>query len=82
MPNLVEQAPNIAACTPSDVTKFTQQTALYVGVGGTVVVVGWGDGATTTTFVNVPSGTFMPIQVRQVYATGTTATNILLLTNE
>lgn len=81
MPNLVEQAPNIAACTPSDSTVFTQQTALFIGAGGTVVVKGWGDTASTT-FLNVPSGTFMPIQVRQVLATGTTATNILLLTNE
>ena len=81
MPNLIEQAPAIAACTPSDSTVFTKQTALYVGVGGTVVVKGWGNTATTT-FLNVPSGTFMPIQVRQVYSTGTTATNILLLTNE
>ena len=78
---LVEQAPEIATCTPSDVTTFTERTALYVGTGGTLRVVPFGGGGTVD-FVNVPDGTFLPIQVRQVYSTGTTCSNILLLTQE
>lgn len=81
MPNIVEQAPNGGACTPHDTTTFTQQTALFVGVGGDVAVWLWGEAASLT-FKNVPSGTFMPIQVKRVLSTGTTATNIVLLTNE
>jgi len=82
MPNTVEQAQVCAACTPSDATTFTQQTALFVGVGGDVNVTPWGSRGSQVLFKNVPSGTFMPIQVSQVYSTSTTATDIVLLTNE
>jgi len=80
MPN-VDQAREYSAATPSDVTTFTQATALFVGVGGDVAVMPLG-GTTAVTFKNVPSGTFMPIQCQQLMSTNTTATNIVLLTNE
>jgi len=50
---------------------------LYVGTGGTLKVrtVGGDD----VTFVNVPNGTFIPVQVVRVFATGTGASNILAL---
>ena len=48
--------------------------AVYIGGAGNVKV-DMADGSTVT-FEAVPVGTFMPIQVRKVYATGTTATNI------
>lgn len=78
---IIEQAREYAAATPSDVTKFTEPTSLFVGVGGDVAIVPL-KGTAAITFKNVPSGTFMPIQCKQLYATGTTATNIVLLTNE
>ena len=77
---LIEQARYGGACTPSDVTVFTQPTALYIGVSGDVNVTLWGE-TTQVVFKAAPVG-FMPIQVRQVYSTSTTATNIVLLTNE
>lgn len=78
---LVEQATQYAACTPSDATTFSQPTAVFVGVGGDVALMPL-DGAGAITFKNVPSGTFMPVQCYKVMSTNTTATNIVLLTNE
>jgi len=48
---------------------------LYVGTTGDLkVLTAAGD---TTTFVGVQAGTFFPVQVLQVFATGTTADNII-----
>ena len=48
---------------------------LYIGTTGDVeVVTAAGD---NVTFVGVAGGTFLPVQVLQVVATSTTATNIL-----
>jgi hypothetical protein len=50
---------------------------LYVGTTGNLkVLTAAGD---TTTFIGVPGGTFFPVQVLQVFATGTTASNIIAL---
>jgi hypothetical protein len=75
----IPQADRAAAITPNDSTLFTQETALYVGTGGTLVVNMWGANEETT-FNNVPNGTFLPILVDKVMATGTTASNIVGLT--
>lgn len=48
---------------------------LYVGADGNVAVETIG--GDTVTFVAVVAGSFMPLQVRKVLATGTTATSIL-----
>jgi len=77
---LIQQAQNAAVCTPSDATQFTQDTSLFVGVGGDVAVIMWGD-TVAVTLKNVADGTFLPINVRKVMTTNTTATNIILLTN-
>lgn len=61
--------------TPSDATVISARS-LYIGVGGTVVVE-WTDG-TTSTFINVVSGTILPVNVVKVRAS-TTATNIIAL---
>lgn len=69
-----------AAVTPNDSTDLTTYAkALYVGVTGDVVVlpVGNADGASVT-FKAHPVG-YMPVMVRRVLSTGTTATNILAL---
>ena len=50
---------------------------LYVGAGGDlkVTTVGGND----VTFVNIQDGSFLPIQVIKVFATGTTCTSILAI---
>lgn len=64
--------------TPNDSTDLaTLGAALYVGTGGSVKVDITGSG--TVTFTNVANGTFMPIYVDRVYATGTTASGIIAL---
>ena len=62
--------------------------ALFVGVGGDIVVLPEGhpdtDIATPASrgavlFKNVPSGSFLPMSIKKVFATNTTATNILAI---
>jgi hypothetical protein len=65
-----------AAVTPSD-TGTLKPGTLYIGTGGDIVVKTV-DGDTLT-FVNIPDGTFFPIQVVQVFSTDTTADDILIL---
>ena len=50
---------------------------LYVGGGGNLKVLTVG--GDEVTFVNIQDGSFIPIQVLRVYATGTTATNIVAI---
>lgn len=60
------------AITPSDGADLAEVTrAVYVGTAGNLAV-------TTLTgedllFVGVPGGTFMPVRLRRIKATGTTA---------
>lgn len=81
------QALRGAAVTPSDTVNIpsvsTQDGSgnigcvLYVGGTGNLrVLTAGGD---TVTFSNVQAGTFIPVQVLRVYATSTTATNIVAL---
>ncbi len=66
------------AVTPDDATDLaTTARSLYIGGTGDVKV-DMADG-TTETFAVVPAGTVLPIAVKRVYATGTTATSILAL---
>ena len=78
------QVGRASAVTPSNTTDIPAITGgtnngcvLYVGGYGDVKV----DtvGGDTVTFVGVLGGTFFPVQVMRVYATGTTATNIVAL---
>jgi hypothetical protein len=55
----------------------TNGCALYVGVAGDVKVKM--SSGKDVIFTAVPAGSFMPVQVKQVFATGTTATNIVAL---
>ena len=50
---------------------------LYIGVGGDLKVKT--AGGDEVTFVNLADSTFLPVQVLQVFSTGTTATNIIAL---
>ena len=67
-----------AAVTPHDSTLITSWPVkcLFVGVGGDVTCLLEGD-TDNVLFKNVPSGTVLPVSVKRVSATGTTATNIL-----
>jgi hypothetical protein len=49
----------------------------YVGTGGDMQVTMLG--GQTVVFVNIPDGTFLPIQVTRIWATNTDATDILAL---
>lgn len=73
------------AVTPNDATNLAPvyAKALYVGVTGNVTVVPINAVADTDTvlFTAVPAGTILPIQVRRVMATGTTASGIIALVN-
>lgn len=62
--------------TPNDTTELTNVTrALYVGGSGDIVVV-FEDGSEVT-LKNLQAGVWHPMRVRQVKATGTTATDIV-----
>jgi hypothetical protein len=52
-------------------------SCLYIGVGGDVrVLTAGGD---DVTFYGLPSGSFVPVHVAKVFATGTTASSIIAL---
>jgi hypothetical protein len=50
---------------------------LYVGVPGDIAVVA-SDGSSAT-FTNVPGGTVLPVRVRRVNSSGTTASGLVAL---
>lgn len=66
--------------TPSDSANLpvVNSRALYIGGTGDVKV-SFVSGGGTVTFVAVPVGTILPIQVSKVFNTGTTATQIVAL---
>lgn len=64
------------AITPHDSTDFTVNArSVYVGVGGTVVLVT--PTGTVLTFVNVQSGSVLPVAAKRINATSTTATTMI-----
>ena len=81
------QAYRAAAVTPSDTVtipsvstqdgKGNNGCLLYVGVAGDVKVTT--AGGDDVTFTGILAGSFIPVQVLKVFATGTTATNIVAL---
>lgn len=73
-------ARNSYAVTPHDTNPIGEYEpkALYVGTGGTLVMELVGDTAPST-FLNVPSGTVLPLRPRVIRATGTTAAGLVAL---
>lgn len=63
-----------AAVTPSDTTDLPQISVVYVGVSGSVKVTT--AQGTAVTFTGANAGTVLPVQVRRVWSTGTTATSL------
>ena len=90
MANLKLQTSRAASVTPSNTVNIPypgDNTAspnearwpcvLYVGTGGTLrILTADGD---DVTLLNVANGTFIPIQVIRVFATSTTASDIIAL---
>jgi hypothetical protein len=70
------------AITPSDSagSNFTLASAVYVGTGGNVAIVGSDDIAVT--FSNVQSGTILPIECIRVNSTNTSATGLVGLVTD
>lgn len=76
--NLAGPALHAAGVTPADGADMTiSSRGLYVGGAGDLKVTM--EGGETVTFPGVVAGTLLPIRVRRVFATGTTATSILSL---
>ena len=63
-----------AAVTPSDTVDLPQFSVIYVGGAGNVKVTT--AQGTAVTFTGVNGGTVIPVRVRRVWATGTTATTM------
>lgn len=73
---LTAPADNAEAVTPSDsVSLVNVSRALWIGGAGNITVI-MKDG-TTVLFSGIQAGTWMPLRVSQVKATGTTATLIV-----
>lgn len=74
-------APAIDAVSvvPSDTVDLSPGVAraLYVGVGGNIQITT--ASGTVIVFVAVVAGTILPIFIKRVWATGTTATNLVAL---
>jgi hypothetical protein len=78
-PNRSDPASFAVVVTPSDGTDLSFVTrAVYVGTGGDLNVDMDGDGATRL-FVNVQSGSTLPISVRRIRSSSTSALNIMAL---
>jgi hypothetical protein len=71
------QASSAFAITPSNTTDLSVVTsALYVGFTGNISVICSGD-TEFVTFFNVPGGSFLPLHVKRVVSSGTTASGIV-----
>lgn len=87
MASFTLQAFNAEVVTPNDsadivlsgsaITGVDNGACLFVGTGGSLTITTIG--GQTVTLTNIANGQFIPIQVKKVFATGTTASNILAL---
>jgi len=74
--SLTSPAINAFAITPADGAELSEITrAIYIGGAGNVRAI-LRSGAEVT-FAGLPAGTVLPIRVRSVQATGTTATALV-----
>lgn len=75
--NPTDPAVQLAAVTPSDTVDLSQVArALWVGTAGSVAVIASGD-SSAVTLAGVNGGTLLPIRVKRVLSTGTTAGSIV-----
>ena len=76
--DLGQPATGAAAITPHDTNELAVMSRyVYVGTTGNLKVT-MRDG-TTVTFTSVPAGTVLPIRAKVIWATGSTASNIVAL---
>lgn len=84
----LDQALNAQAVTPNNNADLSlaggtiregsnNGACLFIGTGGDIQVTMLG--GQVVIFANVPDGTFLPIQVRRVWASNTNATDIIAL---
>lgn len=78
---LSDQSSACAAVSTSDSADLAQiPKALFIGTGGNIALTLANDTTgTSVTFKNVPSGTVLPVRPSRVWATNTTATDIVAL---
>lgn len=77
-PTAYDPAANAAAVTPHDTNELTDVTTrLFIGGAGNLKVTMMS--GVDVTLTGVLAGSILPLRVRRVYATGTTATNIVAL---
>lgn len=69
---------SFSAITPDNSNDIRVSRGLYIGGAGNIRVTGERDNGTVD-FVGVLAGTVLPIRVRRVHATGTTASSIVAL---
>jgi hypothetical protein len=73
-----EPADHLQAITPSDTTILDVPTrGIYVGVAGDVSVTD--EFGHTVVFLAVPVGVVLPVRVKRILATNTTATNLIAM---
>ena len=73
---------HVTPLTPSDSADLIDTPkGIYVGTGGDVklIAVDAPAAAPGVTFKNVPSGALLPVRARRVMATGTTASDMLVM---
>ena len=76
---LTGPATRSAAVTPSDSVDLPNVSrALWVGGAGNVAVM-LADDTSAVTFVSVAAGTLLPLRVKRVMATNTTATSLVAI---
>lgn len=76
-PFTVQAATNGEPITPDDTAIFASTRGIYVGGGGDIHVdLESGD---EVTFTGALTGLIYPLRVQRVYATGTTATDLVAL---
>lgn len=73
-----ESATGASSITPNDTTQITKACrGVYVGTAGNLAVT-MADGSSVT-FVGVQAGSILPIKVKIIKDTGTTASDIVVL---
>lgn len=76
---LASPSVNASVVTPDDATELAYVTrGLYVGGAGALSVI-MRDETEAVTFAGLPAGSVLPIRVKLVRATGTTATSIVAI---
>ncbi len=69
-----------AVVTPNDSSDLSKEGIVYVGGAGDVKVNTIA--GNTVTFYGVPAGSYVPVRVKRVYSTGTTATNMVVMSSK